>query len=922
MESTPYLATKLHKPPIRPNHVPRPRLIERLNSGLRSGHQLTLISAPAGFGKTTLVTEWLQHIDRPVLWISLDEDDNDPVRFLNYLSAAFQQISPELGKLLQSMLAGSQPIDVTPFITALINAIAENNTDDRFVLVLDDYHLIDSKEIHAGIAYLFDHQPTQMHLVFTCRADPPFHLSRLRARDLATELRARDLRFTDQEVTVFLNERIGLNLPHELITTLEQRTEGWIAGLQLAAVSLHQQDDPASFITAFAGDDRYIADFLVEEVLQGQPEEIQRFLLSTAILKRFCAPLCDVILGGDDSRDILNQLEASNLFIVPLDNKRYWYRYYHLFADLLRQRLEENNLPGEITQLHQKASHWFEQNDLYIEAVEHALAAGDYQNAIRLIEKYGDLMLVHSEMNTLTKWWRQMPQDVITASPQLCMLYSWAWVATGHPENAEICLQAVEGILGATVSDLFVGGAAEGINPEIRGALLEVAVVRAQLAISRMDIPEALKLCSLVTANLEEEKDQPHIFNMSEDSLTVVYFILGMAHKFMGDLSAAEREFSDAASLGTKLGNMHIAAISFGHLANIQTIQGRLSEAAQTCKHGLQVVQELGGRLTPMSGLLRVEYGNLLYERNETDTARHHLQEGIAAAKPWNLWDTYLPGYVSLARLKAGLGDWGGAFAALGEFEGLVQNSNQPFMPYVEALRARLWVSRGDVEQATRWAQTAGLTEDDEINFMQAGLYLILARVLILQGEYNRAAGLIACLLEDAETGTRWGQVIELLVIQTMLLEAQGRQDEALEALSRALTLAKPGGYVRLFIDEGEPMARLLYQAAENGITPAYTGMLLAAYEQPDNGREPTSMEVVPVSSDGELSSTIVEPLSEREIEVLTCIADGLTNREIALRLTIALTTIKSHTRNIYRKLDVNSRTQAVARGKSLGILD
>jgi LuxR family maltose regulon positive regulatory protein len=395
-----------------------------------------------------------------------------------------------------------------------------------------------------------------------------------------------------------------------------------------------------------------------------------------------------------------------------------------------------------------------------------------------------------------------------------------------------------------------------------------------------------------------------------------------MAHKFMGDLSAAEREFSDAASLGTKLGNMHIVAISFGHLANIQTIQGRLSEAVHTCKHGLQVVQELGGRLTPMSGLLRVEYGNLLYERNETDTARHHLLEGIAAAKPWNLWETYLPGYVSLARLRAGLGDWGGALAALGEFEGLVQNSNQPFMPYVEALRARLWVSRGDVEQATRWVQTAGLTEDDEINFMQAGLYLILARVLILQGEYNRAAGLIARLLEDAETGMRWGQVIELLVIQTMLLEAQGRQDEALESLSRALTLAKPGGYVRVFIDEGEPMARLLYQAAENGITPTYTGMLLAAFEGPAQERPHDSTQVFPAPTDVDLSATIVEPLSEREIEVLTCIADGLTNREIALRLTIALTTIKSHTRNIYRKLDVNSRTKAVARGKSLGILD
>jgi LuxR family maltose regulon positive regulatory protein len=889
---------------------------------LGSGHHLTLISAPAGFGKTTLITEWLQHIDQPVLWISLDEDDNDQVRFLNYLGAAVEPISPELSQLLRSMLTGSQPVAVTLFITALINNIAENDTIGNFILVLDDYHLLDTQEIHAGIAYLIDHQPAQMHLTLTSRADPPIHLSRLRARGLVTEMRARDLRFTDQEVSIFLNEQMGLDLAPELVATLEARTEGWIAGLQLAAVSLHQHDDPASFIIAFAGDDRYVADFLAEEVLQGQPETIQRFLLGTSILNRFCAPLCDTILDGVDSRSVLNQLEASNLFIMPLDNKRHWYRYYHLFADLLRQRQEEQNPPDEIKLLHQKASHWFEEQDLYIESVEHALDAADYENTIRLIEKYGDVMLVRSEINTLTKWWEQIPQEVITASPKLCMLYSWAWVATNHPEEADICLQSIEKILGATVSDLYEDEEpVEGIDPEIRGALLEVAVVRAQLATGRMDIPEALKLCSLVIANLEADRDQPHIFNIAGDSLTIVNFIMGMAHKFMGDLSAAEREFSEAASLGSKLGNMHIVAISFGHLANLQTTQGRLSEAVHTCKHGLQVVQEMGGRLTPMSGLLQVELGGLMYERNEIDAAVHHLQGGIAAAKPWNHWETYLPGYVNLTRLRAGLGDWGAAFAAIDELAELAQNSTQPFMTYVEALRARLWVMLGEVDQAKRWAQTAGLTVDDEINIMQEGLYFILARVRILQGEYDQAAGIIARLLESAEAGARWGQVIELFVIQTLLLDAQDQQDEALEALSRALTLAEPGGYVRVFIDEGERMARLLYRAAENGVTPAYTGMLLAAFEGPAQEQPPASMEVIPSSSDGDTSSAIVEPLSEREIEVLSCIADGLSNREIALQLTISLTTVKTHTRNIYRKLDVNRRTQAVAKGKSVGIL-
>jgi len=589
---------------------------------------------------------------------------------------------------------------------------------------------------------------------------------------------------------------------------------------------------------------------------------------------------------------------------------------------LLRHRLEETIPSAEIIRLHQKASLWFEENDLHIESVEHALAAGDYENAIRLIEKYAGLMLERSELNILTKWWQQIPQQVITANPRLCIMYSWAWVATGHPEKAELCVQAIEGILGATVADLFAESATtDRLDPQIRGALLEVAVVKAQLAVGHLDIVEALKLCNLVVTNLEVDKDQPHLFNIAEDSLTVVYFIMGVAHKFMGDLSAAEHEFSEAANLGSKLGNMHIVAVSFGHLANLQTTQGRLEQAVQTCEQGLQVIREMGGRLTPMSGLIQVELGNLKYERNETEAALHDLEDGIAAAKPWGHWETFLPGYVGLVRLKAGLRDWPGAFSALEELEDLAQNTTQPIMPYVQALRTRLWVSRNEVDQASRWVRTAGLTVDDQINVMQAGLYFILARVLILQGEHDQAARLITRLLEISDAGGRWGELIELLVMQTTLLEAQGQQEEALQALSRALTLAKPGGYVRVFIDEGEPMARLLYRAAENGITPAYTGMLLAAYQQSTQELAPATIHITPASGGSEPSFSIVEPLSERETEVLICIADGLTNQEIALRLTISLTTVKTHTRNIYRKLDVNSRTQAVARGKSLGIL-
>jgi len=926
------LQTKLYIPPLRPNLVPRPRLIERLNQGLERNYKLTLICAPAGFGKTTLISDWIQeskttgrriggeklspsslaHNPSNVAWLSLDENDNDPARFLTYFGAALDQANSGFGQNIGAMLSSSQPAVVEPFISAIVNDIATSDPSDSLVLVLEDYHFINSPAVHDALVYLLDNLPAQMHLVMTSRSDPPLALSRLRARNQLMEIRARELRFTTREATAFLNETMGLNLGAETVSTFEQRTEGWIAGLQLAAISLEQQDDPLSFVTAFAGDDRYVADYLMEEVFQHQPAAVQNFLLDTSILESLSAPLCDAVIEKDNSRSTLNELEASNLFIVPLDNQRRWYRYHQLFADLLRQRLEELAPHSKIEALHQRASRWYEENDFLIASVDHSLVARDYQRAIRLIEQGMEEIFQSSRLNTLLRWWPQIPPELIESRPKLSLNFSWAWLATGHPEEAEGCLLAIERTLGAKIDEFFTGNTeSASLVPATRAALIEVAVVRGQLAIGRGDISKALELSLLVLPSLMEE-DQPYLLNPPIDSRTVVYFTMGQVYKARGELSAAENALSRAAALGSEQENVHIVSVAFGQLASVQVIQGKLNQAKQTCQRGLQSVQQMAGRSSPMSGRLQVELGTLHYERNNLEAALHHLEEGINVARPWGYMDALLPGHRVLAQLRVAQGDWSGAFSILDELTKL-GGSNPDTGMALEAFRARLWTAQGNVEAAGLWAETSELQVDGKLDYLREEENIILARVLMAQRKWDVAVGFIGRLLEVTESGERWGRVIELLILRALALDALGQLDEELEPLARALTLAMPQGYVRIFVDEGEPMAQLLYRAVAHGITPSYTGKLLTSLQYSES---------VPVPPTGiqESKPGIIEPLSAREIEVLDCLAEGLSNREIAQRLTISLTTVKTHTRNIYRKLDVNNRTQAVAKGRALGI--
>ncbi|UCG24910.1 MAG: helix-turn-helix transcriptional regulator [Chloroflexota bacterium] len=928
------LQTKLYIPPLRSNLVSRPRLIEQLNQGLEHNYKLTLLCAPAGFGKTTLIAEWIQKSKETggrigdkklapslpamhpssVAWLSLDKNDNDPVRFLTYFTAALDRVNPGLGQEIGAMLSSSQSVVLEPLISAIINDIVAADESRPLVLILEDYHFIESPVIHDGLDFLLDHLPHRMHLVITSRADPPLSLSRLRARNQMLEIRARDLRFESGEVAAFLSKTMRLDLTAEMVATFERRTEGWIAGLQLAAISLQQQDDPLSFVTAFAGDDRYIADFLMEEVFQQQSSSVQAFLLGTSILDSLSAPLCDAVMEVDDSRATLNELEASNLFIVPLDNQRRWYRYHHLFADLLRQRLEESTSGQHTAVLHRRASQWYEENDSLITAVEHALAARDYQRAMRLIEQGEREIFQGSRLNTLLSWWSEIPLEIAESRPKLCLIYSWAWIATGHSDEAEGCLQAIERELGARMDALFSEGEkVEALEPAVHVVLVEIAVVRGQLAIVRGDIEESLKLSRLVLPFLGEI-DQPYLHSSLTDLRTIVSFNMGMAYKLQGELGKAEPALSEAMSLGQERRNVHLVAVAFGHLANVQAIRGHLRQAFRTCHQGLSLVQEMAGRRSPMSGWLQVELANLLYEYNDLEAAYHHLQEGISVARPWSHLAALLAGHIGLARLRATQGDWSGAFDALDELAELGQINPEAVVPTVESFRARLCAAQGNVKAAGLWAETTGLHVDGELSYPREEESIVLARVLMAQEKWDSALRLIGRLLSATESGGRWGRVIELLILQALAFHAQDRLNEALDSLARALTLAEPQGYARIFVDEGESMAQLLYRAAAHGITPGYTGELLAAFQDVNSipGAESIAREP---------KSGIVEPLSARELEVLDCLTEGLSNREIAQRLTISLTTVKTHNRSIYRKLDVNNRTQAVARGKALGII-
>jgi LuxR family maltose regulon positive regulatory protein len=902
--------------------------------------KLTLVSAPAGYGKTTLISEWIhRHGNRdtpslPVAWLSLDGGDNDPTRFLSYLIGAVQTIVPHVGEELLGVLQSSQPPPVETILTSLINELASIRRDDSrcclLGLVLDDYHLVENQKIHEAVAFLVDHLPPPprgVHLIIATRKDPLLPLPRWRAGAQMSEVREADLRFTQQEATAFLTQAMSLPLSDDDVAIMEARTEGWIAGLQLAALSMQGLDSEATarFIAAFAGDDRHIVDYLVDEVLTQRPKGSKDFLLQTSILERMSGPLCDAVCfgsavtGGEGGQGVLEMLEGANLFVVPLDNRREWYRYHHMFADLLRHRLRLTVGARDLASLHLRASEWFEQNGHLAEAVDHAFAARDFDRAANLVEQNVRDLFARSELQTIMNWVDALPGDLVQARPWLCVFYAWALRLTGGgAEDGEARLQAAELALEYARTDLP--------RDQVRAIEGHIAGIRAYQSLYREDISRALDLARKALDRLPEATFARGLTAMA----------LGWASRFSGDLAGASQAFIEATTASLASGNTYAAVASTCRLAYTQMLAGCLGQAVMTCQEALQMAAGMEGSHLPVAGYARVYLGLVHRELNNLEEAAHHLADGIDLCKQVGYRFDQVVGYSALVRVLQAQQDWDGARRALQSAE----QSSQEMKGYVFARRwvedckVRLWSAQGRVSEIAGWIQETDLSLDDQLNFGRELEHIILARALVIVGRerprephLDDALDLLARLLDMAESAGWIGKIIEIRALQALAHQGRGDTKGALIALGRALANAEPKGYVRVFLDEGAPMARLLSSAVERRIAPNYARRLLAAFEDTTQEKvlvpsppEPPTTEATDTSSAFHPSS-FVEPLSHREIEVLQLIAEGLSNREIAARLYLTLNTVKVHTRNIYGKLGVHSRIEAVTRAQALGIL-
>ncbi len=888
--STVILATKLYQPPPRPKEVPRPRLMERLNAGLH--RKLTLLAAPAGFGKTTLVSAWAAECDRSVAWLSLDAGDSDPTRFLTYLVAALRTVAPHIGEGMLGVLQAPQPPPIEPLLMALLNEIT--TLPDPFVLVLDDYHLIEAPAVDQALTFLLDHLPAQMHLVIVTREDPQLPLARLRARDHLTELRAADLRFTPAEAAAFLTQVMGLDLAAEDIAALETRTEGWIAGLQLAALSLQGQQDITRFIQSFTGSSRFIIDYLAAEVLERQPAEVRAFLLQTSMLERMCAPLCDAVLHGNrqaaplpgappriSSQAMLEKLERANLFIVPLDNERRWYRYHPLFADLLRQRLRQTSpsstgdVLGEVTELHRRASQWYEDQGLELEAFQHAAAAHDVERAERLIEGAGVPLHFRGGGAPILHWLASLPTPVLDARPALWMTYASALMMTGQHTAVEEKLQAAEAAL-------------HGAEPDdkTRDLVGRIASLRATVAVMQHDAATILA---------QSRRALEYLPATNLPLRTAATWTLGYAYQLQGDRAAARRAYADVLASSQSFGASIYTTAATTCLGQVQEADTQLALAAETYRRALLLA---GDPPRPIACEAHLGLARIYYQWNDLAAAEQHGQQCVQLTRQMDSVDTFAAGGVVLAWLRLAQGDGPGAVAVLAEAADFVRQHHFGFrLPDVTAAQVLTLLHQGQLAAAAQLAQTHALP-------------LSQARVHLAQGDPSKALAILEPLRQQAEARGWPDEQLQVLVLEAVALQAQGEQDQAVQRLEEALALAAPGGFIRIFVDAGPSMAALLRAATQHGTTPTYVRQLLAAFGTAGEaeGRTPGT-------------PPLIEPLSARERDVLRLLGSDLTGPEVARALMVSLNTLRTHTKNIYTKLGVNSRRAAVRRAQELDLL-
>jgi LuxR family maltose regulon positive regulatory protein len=898
--ATPILATKLFAPPPRANAVARQRLIARMDDGVRSRRKLTLISAPAGFGKTTLLSQWIAATRRRepevrVAWLSLDASDNDPARFLSYLAAALHSADAAFGSD-----DAKGPLTVEATLTALVNDVARS--PHNVILVLDDFQLIEEASIREAVVFLLERLPSTMHLAIATRSDPLLPLPRLRARDQLTELRAADLRFTAEEATAFLNSVMGLSLTPDDVAALETRTEGWVAGLQLAALSMRERTDVAGFITAFAGSHRFVIDYLVEEVLQRTPPPVREFLNQTAVLDRLSGPLCDAVTGQTGSAEMLESLERGNLFVVPLDDRREWYRYHHLFADVLRSRLLADG-PRRMAALHGLASQWYANNGFAEEAVEHALAAPDFAGAARLIEASISGIRKSRRDATLLTWLALLPRDIIRRRPVLGVFSAWSSLVAGDIDAVEPQLAEAQRMLSLVAAD---GTPAHDSEPsdELRNLPVTIALYRAAVALGRGDL-----------ADVQRRAQQAMDLTAPDDHLGrgAAAGLLGLASWARGDIEAGIRAFEQSGASLRLAGNLTDALSTTMVMADMLTPLGRLREIHRAYDAALhEAIEECrGGEPTAD---LHAGISEVFLQRNELGRALEHLAASEALSERASSHEHRYRWFVAMAGVRRAEGDLDAAVELLA---GAEQHYRRGFFPEVRpigGMRARVLIEQGRLIDAQAWMSEQGLSDTDELTYLREFGHMTLARALIAHhradpasGALPRAIGLLARLLDAAEAGGRVGSAGEILVLQAVALELQDQTHLALAPLERALDLAEPEGYVRLFLDEGAPMLRLLRAAAGAGIRPAYVRQLSQALRQTEGS--------------GAAGLPVTSALSERELHVVRLLATEMTGPEIARALSVSLNTMRTHTQHIYAKLDVTSRRAAVRRAEAAGLI-
>ncbi|GAP96616.1 transcriptional activator of maltose regulon, MalT [Leptolyngbya sp. NIES-2104] len=873
--------------------------MEKLNQGLT--RKLILVSATAGFGKTTVLGEWAHQLKLPVSWLSLDERDNDPIRFWMYVVAALQQRHQNLGEATLAMLRSPEPIAAEVFLIPLINELAQLQTD--FVLVLDDYHLITTPAIHDALSFLLEHLPLQIHLAIATRIDPPLPIAKLRVRAQLTELHANDLRFTDEEATAFLHQSLDQPLTEAQITTLQTQTEGWIAGLQLAMLSLREAAS-VTLIESFSGSQREVLDYLVEEVLAQQSQSVQKFLLRTSILDQMSHSLCAAVIGDAvaDKGEPLEQLERQNLFVVPLDPNRTWYRYHHLFAEALRHILQRTE-PDRIWLYHDRAAQWYQQQGYIAEAIQHAIAARSFEYAARLIEQEIqtrenprlDAVVVRQALAAL-------PTALISAHPWLLVAKAWVGFTSSQFAEGITAIQRLEQCVNQNPPEI------EQVD-RLRGIVIALKGTHARQQGNTVDaiacMEKALQLLP---------QDQSWLRSLILLNLGVTYFVAD-------NYKAAKQLLLEVSRIGKAQGMADPAIAGLYLQAQFLALRGRIDEAVSLCQQGLELAIERHWLATYAGVLVQVALADLLREQNQLETAAEHLTQSIDRALQ-NRQPGLMMGYITLARVRQAQGDFPSAWTAIHAAERC-----QPWLwstiLSVEACKVRLQLAEGNVDAAMAWANSSGLSSEGELHYSPTQQspqgseldYFTFARVLLAYGRQHSspahlqaAMRLLTRLQQFTHAGGRTIRVMETLLLQALVLQAQGDQTRSFNSLNQALNVPRQGNYVRLFLDEGKPMAELLQMAVSQDIHADAARRLLTMF----NSVEKKKSTII---------QPFVEPLSARELEVLRYLATGMPNQAIADQLFVSLAAVKWHARNIYSKLEVNNRTQAVAKARELGIL-